>query len=171
MRRVICSLAVIGIFVTVFAVPANAVKPDRFQPGPAPDLEIVGVCPFPVLLHDVVNTIVIKDFLDQDGNLVKSIGTGRLLEEVSRLDAPQGNPVETITRNISGPGHEMFDESGSTLKGTGPWLLFGFPGEFAGFPDGFIWFTTGQFVLRFEGASEITMVKEPKHEDVCELLS
>jgi hypothetical protein len=98
-----------------------------------------------------------------------SIGTGRILEEVSRLDA-QGNPVETVTRNISGPGVERFDESGSTLTGTGPWLLFGFPGEFAGFPDGFIWFTTGQFVLRFEGTGEITMVKEPRHEDVCELL-
>ena len=169
MRRVICSLAVVGIFVTVLAAPANAVKPDRFQPGPNPDLVLEDVCPFPVLLHDVVNTIVIQDFVDQDGNLVRSIGTGRVLEEVSRLDA-QGNPVETITRNISGPGVERFDESGSTLTGTGPWLLFGFPGEFAGFPDGFIWFTTGQFVLRFEGTSEIAIVKEPRHEDVCELL-
>jgi len=170
MRRVICSLAVVGIFVTVLAAPANAVKPVRFQPGPNPDLVIEDVCPFPVLLHDVVNTLVIQDFVDQGGNLVKSIGTGRLLEEVSRLDA-QGNPVETITRNISGPGVQTFDENGSTLTGLGPWLLFGFPGEFTGFPDGFIWFTTGQFVLRFEGPVEITMVKEPRHEDVCELLA
>ena len=110
-----------------------------------------------------------KDFVDQGGNLDKSIGTGRLLEEVSRLDA-EGNPVETITRNISGPGVQTFDENGSTLTGLGPWLLFGFPGEFTGFPDGFIWFTTGQFVLRFEGTDPITMVKEPRHEDVCELL-
>jgi len=91
MRRVICSLALVGIFVTVLAAPANAVKPDRFQPGPNPDLVIEDVCPFPVLLHDVVNTIVIQDFVDQDGNLVMSIGTGRILEEVSRLDA-QGGP-------------------------------------------------------------------------------
>ena len=114
MRRVMCSLAVVGIFVTLLAAPANAVKPDRFQPGPNPDLVIEDVCPFPVLLHDVVNTIVIQDFVDQDGNLVMSIGTGRILEEVSRLDA-EGNPVETVTRNISGPGVERFDESGSTL--------------------------------------------------------
>ena len=38
MRRVICSLALVGIFVTVLAAPANAVKPDRFEPGPNPDL-------------------------------------------------------------------------------------------------------------------------------------
>lgn len=120
MRRVMCSLAVVGIFVTLLAAPAKAVKPDRFQPGPNPDLVIEDVCPFPVLLHDVVNTIVIQDFVDQDGNLVMSIGTGRILEEVSRLDA-QGNPVETVTRNISGPGVERFDESGSTLTGTATW--------------------------------------------------
>jgi hypothetical protein len=169
MRRVMACLALIGIMV-LSAAPANAVKPDRFQPGPNPDFVVEDVCPFPVLLHDVVNTLVVKDFFDQDGNLVKSIGTGRLIEEVSRLDE-QGNPVETITRNISGPGVETFDEDGSTLTGLGPWLLFFFPGELAGFPDGFVWFTKGQFVLRFENTGEITMVKEPQHQDVCTLLT
>ena len=168
MRRVIGSLAVVGIFVTLLAAPANAVKPDRFEPGPNPDFTVEEVCDFPVLLHDVVNEVVVTDFFDQDGNLVKSIGTGHILEEVSRLDA-QGNPVETITRNISGPGVTRFDETGSTLTATGPWLLFGFPGEFTGFPDGFMWFTTGQFVLRFDDTG-ITMVKEPRHQDVCDLL-
>jgi hypothetical protein len=169
MKRLVGSLALAGIIITLVAAPANALMPERFQPGPNPDFTVEGVCDFPVLLHDVVNKIVVTDFFDQDGNLTREQGNGLLIEEVSRLDA-QGNPVETITRNISGPGVERFDESGSTLTGTGPWLLFGFPGEFAGFPDGFIWFTTGQFVLRFEGTSEITMVKEPMHEDVCELL-
>ena len=169
MRRVICSLAVIGL-VVLGAAPAGADKPVRTQPGPNPDLVITEVCPFPVLLHDVVNTGVITDFFDQDGNLVKSIITGRLVVEVSRLDA-QGNPVETITRNISGPGDEWFDESGSTLTGKGPWLLFFFPGELTGFEEGFIWFTTGRFVLRFEDTGEITMVEEPIHEDVCDLLA
>jgi hypothetical protein len=169
MKRLVGSLALAGIIITLVAAPANALMPERFQPGPNPDFTVEGVCDFPVLLHDVVNKIVVTDFFDQDGNLTREQGNGLLIEEVSRLDA-QGNPVETITRNISGPGVERFEESGSTLTGTGPWLLFGFPGEFAGFPDGFIWFTTGQFVLRFEGTSEITMVKEPMHEDVCELL-
>jgi hypothetical protein len=169
MKRLVGSIALAGIIITLAAAPANALMPERFQPGPNPDLVITEVCQFPVLLHDVVNKIVVTDFFDQDGNLTREQGNGLLIEEVSRLDG-QGNPVVTITRNISGPGVERFDESGSTLTGTGPWLLFGFPGEFAGFPDGFIWFTTGQFVLRFEGTSEITMVKEPMHEDVCELL-
>jgi hypothetical protein len=162
-------LALIG-GVIVVAAPATGVPPDRFQPGPAPDLVIEDVCAFPVLLHDVVNTFVIQDFFDQDGNIVKEMGTGHILEEVSRLDA-QGDPVETITRNISGPGVETFDEDGSTLTGRGPWLLFFLPGEVTGFPDGLIWFTTGQFVLRFEDTGEITFLKEPRHQDVCELLA
>jgi hypothetical protein len=169
MKRAIACVGLISIILMI-APPANALRPDRFQPGPNPDFTVEDVCDFPVLLHDVENQLVITDFVDQDENLVKSIGTGRLLEEVSRLDAP-GNPVETITRNISGPGVETFDENGSTLTGRGPWLLFFFPGELTGFPDGFIWFTTGQFVLRFEDTGEITMVKEPRHEDVCELLA
>ncbi len=167
MSSVLC--AVIGL-VVLGAAPAGADKPVRTQPGPNPDLVITEVCPFPVLLHDVVNTGVITDFFDQDGNLVMRTFTGRLVAEVSRLDA-QGNPLETISRNISGPGMQTFDESGSTLTGNGPWSLFFFPGELTEFPDGFIWFTTGQFVLRFEDTGEITMVKEPKHEDVCELLA
>jgi hypothetical protein len=169
MKRAIACVGLISIMLMI-APPANALRPDRTQPGPNPDLVITEVCPFPVLLHDVVNTGVITDFFDQDGNLVMSTFTGRLVVEVSRLDA-EGNPVETITRNISGPGVEMFDESGSTLTGNGPWLLFFFPGELPGFEEGFIWFTTGQFVLRFEDTGEITLVKEPRHEDVCELLA
>ena len=166
MRRVICSLVVIGL-VVLGAAPAGADKPHRERTGLNPDLVISDVCSFPVLLHDVVNTFAFTEFFDKDANVVKTIGSGHLIEEVSRLDGM--TPVETITRNISGPGVEMFDESGSTLKGTGPWLLFFSPGDVTGFDEGFIWFTTGQFVLRFEG-DEITMVKEPKHEDVCDLL-
>ena len=58
---------------------------------------VTEVCPFPVLLHDVVNTGVITDFFDQDGNLVMRTFTGRLVAKLSRLDA-QGNPLETISR-------------------------------------------------------------------------
>jgi hypothetical protein len=119
MKRLVGSLALAGIIITLVAAPANALMPERFQPGPNPDFTVEGVCDFPVLLHDVVNKIVVTDFFDQDGNLTREQGNGLLIEEVSRLDA-QGNPVETITRNISGPGVERFDESGSTLTGTGP---------------------------------------------------
>jgi hypothetical protein len=166
------SVALVTMLVTVVlaAAPASALMPERFQPGPNPDFIVEGICDFPVFLHDVVNRVVITDFFDQEGNLTREQGTGLIIEEVSRLDA-QGNPVETITRNISGPGVQTFDESGSTLTGRGPWLLFFFPGEVSGFPDGLIWFTTGRFVLRFEDTGEITFLEEPRHQDVCELLS
>ena len=169
MKRLLGSIALAGIIITLASAPASALMPERFQPGPNPDFTVEGVCDFPVLLHDVVNQGVITDFFDQDGNLTREQFNGRLVEDVSRLDA-QGNPVKTITRNISGPGVETFDEDGSTLTGTGPWLLFFFPGEVTGFPDGLIWFTTGRFVLRLEDTGEITFIKEPMHENVCELL-
>jgi hypothetical protein len=163
--------AVVAMFATVVlvAAPAGALMPERFQPGPNPDFTVEGVCDFPVFLHDVVNQLVVTTFFDQEGNITREQGTGLLIEEISRLDA-QNNPVETITRNISGPGVQTFDEDGSTLTGRGPWLLFFFPGEVTGFPDGLIWLTTGQFVLRFEDTGEITFLKEPNHVDVCELL-
>ena len=143
MRRVATCLALMIGAIIAMATPASAIQPVRFQPGPAPDLTLEGVCDFPVLLHDAINTVTITDFYDQEGNLVREQLNGRILEEVSRLDA-LGNPVETITQNISGPGFVTFDEDGTTFTGRGPSVVFFLPGELPGFPDGLIWFTTGQ---------------------------
>jgi hypothetical protein len=169
MRRVIACVGLIGIILMI-AAPANALRPDRFQPGPNPDLVVEDVCDFPVLLHDVVNKAVVTDFFDQDGNITMEILTGRIEEQLTRLD-DQGNPVTSITRNISGPGVVTFDESGSTLVATGPWLFFFLPGEVEGFPDGLMWLTTGRWVWRFEDSGTITLVSHGTFQDVCELLA
>jgi hypothetical protein len=170
MRRALVCLALIGT-ILLSAAPANALRPDRFQPGPNPDLVVEDVCDFPVLLHDVANNLVVTDFFDQDGNITMEIGTGRLVVQLTRLDE-QGNPVTSITRSISGPGVTTFDESGATLVATGPWLFFFLPGEFAGQPDGLLWLTTGRWVWRFEDSGEVTLVSHTgTFEDVCALLA
>jgi hypothetical protein len=161
---------VIG-FVVAIAAPASALRPDRFQPGPAPDVVVDDVCDFPVLFHDVVNQLVITDFFDRDGNLTMEKGNGRIVEEISRLDG-QGNAIRTITRNISGPGTFTFDDTGTTLKATGQWLFFFEPGEVTGFPDGLVWLTSGQFVWRFEDSGETSLVSHTGTiQDVCALLA
>ena len=170
MKRLLASFTIVGIIFLQSAPAAQALKPDRFQPGPNPDLVVEDVCEFPVLLHDVVNQLVITDFFDRDGNLVRESGTGRLVVRMTRLD-DQGNPVRSITRNISGPGTFTFDEEGATLVARGSWLFFFFPGELVGDPDGLMWLTTGRWILRIEDAG-VTIVSRTGHvQDVCSLLA
>src|SRR5262245_644357 len=109
MKRLFVAATMAVLVLALSAPSAQALGPDRFQPGPAPDFVVEGVCDFDVLLHDVVNKLVIKDFFDRNGNLVRESGSGLIIEEISRLD-DQGEPVETITVNISGPGQQTFDE-------------------------------------------------------------
>jgi hypothetical protein len=146
------------------------VSPDRFQPGPNPDLLVEDVCDFPVLLHDVVNKLVITDFFDRDGKRARESGTGSIVEQITRLN-DQGQPVRSITRNISGPGTFTFDEEGATLVAEGPWLFFFSPGEVVGHPDGLMWLTTGRWIWRFDDAG-ITLVSHTRRvQDVCALLA
>ena len=171
MRR---SFAVVALTVLVLALSApaaQALRPDRFQPGPAPDFVVEGVCEFDVLLHDVVNKVVITDFFDRDGNLVRESGSGLIIEEISRLDE-QGDPVETITVNISGPGQQTFDEDSATLVAQGPWLFFFFPEDnIAGHPNGLIWLTMGRFVWHFDDEGVTLLSHTGTFRDVCELLA
>ena len=171
MKRLIGLLALVVLIVTLLAAPASALRPDRFKPGPNPDLVVEDVCEFPVLLHDVVNNVAVTDFFDKDGNLVREHGSGLLVEQMTRLD-DQNAPVKTITRNISGPGTNTFDEDGVNLVATGVWLFFFFPDEVEGYPNGLIWLTTGRFVWRFNDVGPSTLVSHTgTYEDVCALLA
>jgi hypothetical protein len=170
MKRALAALALTLLVLSLSAPAAQALRPDRFQPGPAPDLVVEGVCDFDVLLHDVVNQITITTFVDRDGNVVRVSGAGRIIEEISRLDE-QGEPVETITVNISGPGQSTFDDEGETLVAQGPWLFFFLPGEVVGHPDGLIWLTTGRFVWRFDDAGVTLVSQRGTIRDVCDLLA
>ena len=71
MRRVVGALALAFSILLVAEAPASALKPFRFQQPPNEDLVVEGICDFPVLLHDVVTKVVITDFFDREGNLVR----------------------------------------------------------------------------------------------------
>lgn len=168
MRRSIGVLLMAVSLALALAAPASALKPFRFQPGPNPDIRLEGVCDFPVLGQDVVNKLVITDFFDQDGNLVRETGHGRIVERVTNLETGK-----SIVKNISGPGTFTFDESGATLVATGNWL-FGFrPGEIAGTTEGLLWFTSGRFVWRLNFADETwTLLSHTGTiQDICPLLA
>jgi len=172
MRRFVTVLVAASLAVLALAAPASALKPDRFYTGPAPDLVVEGICAFPVLLHDAVNNVHVMDFFDQDGNLIRESANGRIVENVSRLHA-SGDLVNTIKRNISGPGTFTFDDEGFTLTARGPSLFWFLPGEVTNFPDGLMWFTSGRFVWRFEAATEqfVLVSASGRHTDVCDLLA
>jgi hypothetical protein len=164
-------LALVVLMVTLLAAPASALRPDRFKPGPNPDLTLAGICDFPVLVHDVVNNIVVTDFFDREGNLIREHGGGMLVEQMTRLDA-QNAPVRSITRNISGPGTFTFDEDGATLVATGNWLFFFAPDEVVGYPDGLMWLTSGRWVWRFNDDGTTLLVSHTGMSvDVCSLLA
>ena len=170
MRRIAAAILGLAMAVAV-ASPAHAVKPFRFEPGPNPDLVIRTICPFPVRFHDVVNELHVTDFFDRDGNLVRESGNGRIVEDVSRMR--NGQAVETIRRNISGPGTFTFDDDGFTLVARGAWLFFFEPGQVTNLPDGIVWFTTGRFVWRFTDATGRWRLVSAagRHTDVCALLA
>ena len=170
MRRIGSALVLVLIVLALSAPAAQALRPDRFHLGLAPDLVIEDVCEFDVLLHDVVNQTVITDFFDRNGNLVRRHGSGLIIEEISRLD-DQGNPVETITANISGPGQSRFDDEGETLVAQDLWLFFFFPDEVVGHPDGLIWLTTGRWTWRFDDAGVTLVSHTGGFQDVCTLLA
>ena len=170
MRRIGSALVLVLIVLALSAPAAQALRPDRFHLGPAPDLVIEDVCEFDVLLHDVVNQLVITDFFDRHGNLVRSSGNGLIIEQITRLN-DQGEPVRRITRNISGPGTSTFDEDGETLVATGHWLFFFYPGEVVGYPDGLMWLTSGRWTWRFDDAGVTLVSHTGSFQDVCTLLA
>jgi hypothetical protein len=149
MRRLLSVSALAFSVLLATASPASALKPFRFQPGPNPDILLEGVCDFPVLGQDVVNKLVITDFFDRDGNLVRETGTGQIVERVTNLETGK-----SLVKNISGPGTFTFDETGATLVATGIWLFGFFPGQIAGSDEGIFWFTSGRFVWRFSFLDE-----------------
>lgn len=103
-----------------------------------------------------------KMIFDRDGNPVRFEVTGSQTVELS-------NPLsgKSMTLQISGPEQDTFQSDGSVLvKGTGPWLLWGAPLFGPG-----LFFTQGQFVVRYDDQGG-TVVKAPaRATDVCPQLA
>jgi hypothetical protein len=113
------SLALVLVLGTclAFAAPAGAVKPEA---APAPFPEATGqYCEdFAVRIRATTNRGTIRVF-----STGAAMITGTLKVEVTNLETGK-----TIELNISGPARISSD--GTTLVGTGAWLLFGEPGFF-----------------------------------------
>ena len=152
--------ATVLVGVAFVAVPlASADRPIRVQ-VPAADATGQFCEDFPVLVHPTRNNEYATIF-----STGATFVTGALRVEVSNLDTG-----ETIALNIPGPG--FFSPDGSTLIGTGPWLLYGEedfigPGSGAG-----VLFVSGRFVLTFDGQGNITGYSARGHsEDICAALA
>ena len=155
---ILVATALVGV--AFAAVPlASADRPIRVE-VPAADATGQFCEDFPVLVHPTRNNEFATIF--SSGAVLV---TGALRVEVTNLDTG-----ETIELNIPGPG--FFTPDGSTLIGTGPWLLFGeagFLGE--GSPAG-VTFLSGRFVLTFDQQGNVTGFSARGHsEDICAALA
>jgi hypothetical protein len=155
---ILVATAVLGVALAV-APLASADRPIRVQ-VPAADASGQFCEDFPVLVHATRNNEFATIF--SSGAVLV---TGALRVEVTNLDTG-----ETIELNIPGPG--FFSPDGSTLIGTGPWLLFGpagFLGE--GSPAG-VTFISGRFVLTSDQEGNVTGFAARGHiEDICAALA
>ena len=155
---ILVATAVLGMALAI-APFASADRPIRVQ-VPAADASGQFCEDFPVLVHPTRNNEFATIF--SSGAVLV---TGALRVEVTNLDTG-----ETIELNIPGPG--FFTPDGTTLIGTGPWLLFGeagFLGE--GSPAG-VTFISGRFVLTSDQQGNVTGFAARGHsEDICAVLA
>jgi hypothetical protein len=92
--------------------------------------------------------------------------TGSLRQEVINVETG-----ETIEYNIRGPGR--FSADGSTLIGTGPWLVLGEEGDLGEGSPPQVNFITGRFIMTFDtsGAVASFRVLSGRVVDVCAALA
>jgi len=155
---ILVATAVLGAALAV-APLASADRPIRVE-LPAADVSGQFCEDFPVLVHPTRNNEFITIFSSG-----AALITGALRVEVTNLDTG-----ETIELNIPGPGR--ITEDGSTLIGTGPWLLFEEEGGFGEGSPAQVLFTSGRFVLTFDAEGNITEFTPPGHiVDICAALA
>jgi hypothetical protein len=95
--------------------------------------------------------------------------TGTLKVRLTNLD----DPSKSLTVNISGPRVVRVTEQGVfTLKATGRWLFFFFPGDFGPGEPGLMVITTGRAILRIDAEGDFSF-SHPRGTtaDVCAALA
>jgi hypothetical protein len=149
---------VLGLVAAGLVVPTAAADKPSKEPFPSSDVTGRFCEDFDVLLH----------VTDDKGTLhVFSSGvalvTGTLKIEVTNLASGK-----TLALNISGPG--KFSADGTTLTGSGRWLLFGEAGELPDPGPGML-LTTGQITLGL-GPTGITSIEtHGTVQDICAALA
>jgi hypothetical protein len=142
----------------VLLVPAAAADPPVKVPLPFPPTSGPFCEDFDVLIEATDNKEVLHVFSSGVGLI-----TGVLKVEVTNLSTQK-----TLALNISGPG--KFSADGSTLTGSGRWLLFGEAGQLPGAEPGMN-LITGHMLFEL-GPTGITSADiRGQVVDVCEALA
>ena len=157
-RAIMCG--VLALAAAMFVPTAAAEKPIK-EPLPAQDVS-GQFCPeFEVSINFTDNKEVIHIFSSG-----VAMVTGVLKVEVTNLDT---DTPKTIRLNISGPG--KFSADGSTVTGSGRWLLFGEAGQLGpGAPPGML-LVAGHSTLQIGPSGILSMDLVGHVEDICAALA
>ncbi len=130
-------IVVLAVGAAVLAPGASAGKPTFIPPSLPPDLLIQDSCPFPVVVHSVV-----------DDEVVRIFGDGRV--------AITGTATRRFTNVLTGgseefvvPGTEFFTpnpDGTTTARLEGLHMPYGPPGFLGPGSPGFLWITAGPIV-------------------------
>ena len=166
MRRALAPLLA-ALLLVLSAVPTLAGgKPEfaRNEPLPPEFYPADVVCDFDLRIDTLVDTGHSITFPAAGDGTVRSLVGGHLVAKVTNEWTGA-----SVTYNISGPGKFVFDGDVLTIDGSGPWLLYGFPGD-AGGPG--MWFVRGQVGLVIDLTTGVWLAaSKPRNlVDVCEVL-
>lgn len=158
-RRLLLA-AVLGLAVGALIAPSAAAEKPLKEPLPFDDLTGQFCEDFLVLVHATSNKEVLHLFSSGEALI-----TGVLKVEVTNLETGK-----TLALNISGPG--KFSADGSTLSGSGRWLLFGEPGDFGPGSGSFMTLVAGRLEITFDEEGGVTGLTTQGHvEDICAALA
>ena len=166
MRRVLApGLAALILILTAIPVLA-AGKPDiqKNEPLPPEFYPADVVCDFDLRIDWVVDTGHSITFPEGADGTVRQIVGGHLVTMITNEETGV-----SVTYNISGPGKFTYQGDILWISGSGPWLLYAFPGD-AGGPG--MWFTRGQVALQIDLTTGVWLsASKPRNiVDVCAVL-
>ena len=152
------SCIVLGLAAAALLVPTASADQPIKEPLPFSDLTGQFCEDFQVLVHATDNKEVIHIFSSG-----VALITGVLKVEVTNLETGK-----TLALNISGPGKISAD--GSTISGSGRWLLFGEAGQLPGSGPGMM-LVVGHLTLALGPAGIESIAVKGTTEDVCAALA
>jgi hypothetical protein len=139
-------------------VPTAAAEPPTREPAPFPGFTGQFCEDFQEQIQATQNNEVLTVF-----STGAALVSGVLKVEVTNLETDK-----SLELNISGPG--VFSPDGSSVSGSGRWLLFGEAGQLPG-PDAGMLLTTGSISLTVGPAGISSMTVKGTTEDVCAMLA
>ena len=121
------------------------------------DLVLTDVCEDPIGIKILADREKVREFVDQNGDPVRSLTTGTLKVQVVNLDT-----LDSLVLNISGPEVALPDGTATT---NGPWLFFFTPDNTQGQDPGLILIRG-----RTQYSAESFEVLQGHVADICEAL-